>query len=1251
MSLGVTVIDYYTQEEIECGTILIDDSISTIKDKLFISGGMSMYPNLIKVELNNEIITDNSCLLFNKSFLEEGPNILYITNVIDVIGKEYDAQLLYSELNSHNFLELQEKLIKENGFTDLKEKDLEFVIKMNVYQYDQDVYSYLKEEIDENIKSVVNIHEKKKKTKSNTLNDLYKYAYKFHREDYDTFADFNDFDFTEITVKIIGNNYEPGIKGKYIKLEQIFNIFELSEKMPFIAYGKSGHSDPYIKIYNKINISEKNLKNWILNEKKKYNIITYKKIIGIVIKYQITSDIWATFNIMDNGIIYIKLTNENLGESLGGNGEDKSLNTKINMIKTVTDEIIGKLNLLQGVFTQSKRINQVSESNLTIESLTSNITTNFLIQRNKFSNILNNKEISENIFEIKDLLSSDIISLYYKKFGGTLTTEERKGITVNIRDNPYKLDSSIITVYSSVNITQLTTIIKQIILLSLISLATKSTFIESLITDTKQKIKDRSQIKILRKQGVEIQSTKCQKPRQPILNELQNPLESSYILDYNNKKYICPSKNYPYPGFTNDNIVCCFKKDQRHTDKYIRNMKPEEFEIMIQPSNFKIKIKEPNKDAFTTIAIKIVSDYTSDFNEETSMGRYYYLSQTNELVAIANESLINDIIKNEQEANKEMKDIWLEIVPLSRIKSEPPKNICNNPPKMNIEIQNLNDRCKHHSKNKIYGYNIASYPCCFDKERDIFITKKTKVYSLTDISTINKQHIITSDKILDHQRIGVLFSGINKLLNELIEKEPNSVFYRMGVVQNKAALLNAVLLGINNKISGDIEVIVNNSSDFRKFIANYLTGNEEFYYKLNNGNLNLKYTLQEYISLIDNVNTIFDYPDYIDLLQKITRYNIIILDIPYKQSESKKIIDINGMRLVCNNVDFNENHPYIVLLKRQNTYENIIMLSKTQIRYSFKQNEPIIKFLLDYYKNSCIKENVYPETYNFDELYKNEEIINVLNNTKHKILAQIINDFNKVEYLLTKSGVMIPIQESGIIDNLNKIKFDKLINSKKFLSLDLLVTNINEINKLLKKSNYTNSIKIFGITSGEYPAIFTNFGQFIPIKQIQEDFINKYTLLDFKYHPFINKYLKSNESNDFNEQENYINHNNGIKKVVYQIKIIFSKFLNKYPKLKEYIIKTNKQPLQNKNEKINKIVRIFYKIAEKIGKFKYNQNFMDFIFKQIANEITNDNIENLLLNDLIVSDIFNPNQIITRESESILLNINDIKKWISKNQK
>ena len=328
MSLGVTVIDYYTQEEIECGTILIDDSISTIKDKLFISGGMSMYPNLIKVELNNEIITDNSCLLFNKSFLEEGPNILYITNVIDVIGKEYDAQLLYSELNSHNFLELQEKLIKENGFTDLKEKDLEFVIKMNVYQYDQDVYSYLKEEIDENIKSVVNIHEKKKKTKSNTLNDLYKYAYKFHREDYDTFADFHDFDFTEITVKIIGNNYEPGIKGKYIKLEQIFNIFELSEKMPFIAYGKSGHSDPYIKIYNKINISEKNLKNWILNEKKKYNIITYKKIIGIVIKYQITSDIWATFNIMDNGIIYIKLTNENLGESLGGNGEDKSFITR-----------------------------------------------------------------------------------------------------------------------------------------------------------------------------------------------------------------------------------------------------------------------------------------------------------------------------------------------------------------------------------------------------------------------------------------------------------------------------------------------------------------------------------------------------------------------------------------------------------------------------------------------------------------------------------------------------------------------------------------------------------------------------------------------------------------------------------------------------------------------------------------------------------------------------------------------------------
>ena len=46
----------------------------------------------------------------------------------------------------------------------------------------------------------------------------------------------------------------------------------------------------------------------------------------------------------------------------------------------------------------------------------------------------------------------------------------------------------------------------------------------------------------------------------------------------------------------------------------------------------------------------------------------------------------------------------------------------------------------------------------------------------------------------------------------------------------------------------------------------------------------------------------------------------------------------------------------------------------------------------------------------------------------------------------------------------------------------------------------------------------------------------------------------------------------------------------------------------------------------------------------------NDNKENLILNNIIVSDNFNKDDIIVRDSESVLLNINDITNWVKINK-
>ena len=79
----------------------------------------------------------------------------------------------------------------------------------------------------------------------------------------------------------------------------------------------------------------------------------------------------------------------------------------------------------------------------------------------------------------------------------------------------------------------------------------------------------------------------------------------------------------------------------------------------------------------------------------------------------------------------------------------------------------------------------------------------------------------------------------------------------------------------------------------------------------------------------------------------------------------------------------------------------------------------------------------------------------------------------------------------------------------------------------------------------------------------------------------------------------------------------------------------------DKNDKIIKIVKILKQLP-------IEQDIS--LFKSIANEILNDNKEKLLLNNIITSDTFNKNDVIIRDSESILLNIDDIRKWIKKYQ-
>jgi hypothetical protein len=55
---------------------------------------------------------------------------------------------------------------------------------------------------------------------------------------------------------------------------------------------------------------------------------------------------------------------------------------------------------------------------------------------------------------------------------------------------------------------------------------------------------------------------------------------------------------------------------------------------------------------------------------------------------------------------------------------------------------------------------------------------------------------------------------------------------------------------------------------------------------------------------------------------------------------------------------------------------------------------------------------------------------------------------------------------------------------------------------------------------------------------------------------------------------------------------------------------------------------------------------LEFISGHIGTEIVDDNIQNLLVNNIVTSDLYDPKRVVVRENESVLFNLSDIRKWI-----
>lgn len=1256
--------------------ILLDDSIKIIKDKLFLQE-LTLIPELILLEIYDQnnvkiqpIINPNDILYeYYPLLLEENfkPKLhvkkLNQEDIDKITENRIDMNILNDDLLLNDLLDK----LKNKGYYELDKESLEFALKLKFneeedlnLEEDEDFLDYSNKKFNER-NDIINKYNAyiDKDTgdlvfNNNKLREFENAAREFDLGEY-------ELTISDIGINIIGNNVKNGIKGTFIKLSEIFNRFELNSNIPFIALGKrtSKTKTPQIKAYNNILdiVSGKEVKGWILNEKIKLTQANYKIIKGLLIKSRLEdSHTFITINVLENG--KISVTASFTQNDIYINMDFKEI---YNIILDNVNSVIIYLNNFAGVFLQGEKIRLITDSIIQIDSVKTQLQTNFFIDRNKLSNILNILDIKDNILEKKQTMG-DSLSALYKKFHNKEFSDIR-GLNINIKDYSYAENSSIIDISSS-DLNQTIIIFANIFILYI--LASESQVNSRFFTKSKErKILTISNKKKLGKEGVFFDSKKCQSLRQPKINHNNlDPLDDSYILTYKLKNYRCDNKVYSYPGFTENNIVCCFKSNQKGRDEYVRNIDPESLTLLVQPSNFKVTINKNNK-KFKVFILKIVSEYRQGFNENNSVSKYFYLehdpnSNSNvarpKIVQITNKELLQEIDK--------LDNIWLDTVSLSKIVYPSTKSECKAKPNLNNVGSNfkINDACVDNKNESFFGYNNKSLPCCFEKERPkITIVKNKKNENIN-------QYIVKSDtKLLNQNKLGFLPNELINLFSILTKKtkefdqDIESLFYRQGTIINaNNSFLYVILSAIDNNIGSKN---ITNHTEFKNILNTYLKTNPNEFDKLNNGNLLLKYNdINSYIRSLDKFVSWYD---TIELLEKIIKKNIIILEVIG-----------NDINILCKPTAYNpkkEERKYILLLKRNKYFELIVKVKNPNPnsnsyridKKNFTINDSIINFLLNYHKNSCLVKNNFPvseETLEniYGEVINNNFIpyIPLLSFSKMNTLItnipklgpvkyQLQNAFSKVNYLMTKKGIILPIFETGITSgNIKAVKISSLLKQKDIL-LDLK-TYLASV-QLLK--NHIN-IKIIGMTNSNHTNInglLTNFGTFIPYLISKNDnlLISKYKIpiLSYKYFIDIDEYIsnkgKDEISNEFTEYSELTDDiNDDIYEIKKQLGQLFIKNISLKSTISDIILRTN----IDKGSKISEI----YNLIKPFLKSKELSSPLHFYLKNIINDMLNDNKENLILNNVIVHDSFNKDDIKIRESESVLLNINDINKWVHK---
>ena len=497
------------------------------------------------------------------------------------------------------------------------------------------------------------------------------------------------------------------------------------------------------------------------------------------------------------------------------------------------------------------------------------------------------------------------------------------------------------------------------------------------------------------------------------------------------KKIINNYKNYyTLQSYSNDNIKYKYKIDDKN---YSINIRYGTREIIKSKDKKSTNVYHKNVCIVNVLGVK-----SADQIEKIIDNVINIFIKTEAYTSI---KLINkpksDLIVKKKIKIKNIREEGIDINP-RKCQRERQPNLIENTKSSNISTIKYKNRtfiCS--SKEYAYpGFTNNNTLCCFKKNQkdkdaykrnlDIF----NKIIIDNDI-TILKRNIILKDKILNSNKLGIIYPDI---LNEIFPK----TYYRLGSIHGNNSILNCINF-------------LTMKGDTFNTISKFL--NEKVFRSLNDGELYNQTNMKEYSQFL-NTSKKKDIENVGDLLSRYYKLDIFWFDI------NKKI-----------NIDSIQNTPnknFVVLIKNGDFYEGIVnVLSRTKLDRVFSKDSVLYSVL------NKIQNMTNEITYN-----KKDVLPLSLNQImdkfpENKIIAQNINSFNKVVYLSTSKFGLIPILPSGPSDKIPEFSFVK----NNFLDAQIQL-------ELLKKSNiyYLKPVSQIVDTNNNTVGIITACGIVVPVK-------------------------------------------------------------------------------------------------------------------------------------------------------------------------